>query len=374
MDYFIGDIIDNEPAEAGRLLCDGSSYNNAEYPVLAPLLVNQPGFDFTQTEVFGTQAIDGNGFACVFGRRDEFVAVGGARQTGSSLVVFERQNLTQVMGVYPGGFVYGLDVSPGGGLLAAAHSGSPFISVFYTGVWTEISGMPVLAGGGRGVNFNSDGSLLAVAHLNAPYFTLLDTSDWSIVAGTPTLGSNGNNALFIKNDEYIVFTTASAPGIEVYRVADWAKMSITGAPTSGIQDVVESPSGDIYFGDSGSVYRLDPTTWTTKQLSPFFSGGVDSIAMHPLGTFLLVTHSSSPYTSILNVHTETVLPTQTEAPSGGDGIAWARAGNEYAWTGGDISSKWFYMWPVDTPAVVGSFFVPLIPGKYPNYPVRIKAT
>ena len=73
-------------------------------------------------------------------------------------------------------------------LLAVAHGGSPFVTIYNTSDWSKVANPSTLpASTGRDTDFNSDGSLLAIAHNTSPYVTIYNTSDWSKVTNPSTL-------------------------------------------------------------------------------------------------------------------------------------------------------------------------------------------
>jgi len=77
-----------------------------------------------------------------------------------------------------------LAVSPDGALLAVGSSGSPFLTVYSTSTWTDISIPTPPSYYVQDVEFSSDGAYLAVAISGAsPYVIVYDTTDWSVVSG-----------------------------------------------------------------------------------------------------------------------------------------------------------------------------------------------
>ncbi len=87
---------------------------------------------------------------------------------------------------------YGCAFSPDGTLLAVAHVGSPYITIYNTSTWAKLANPSILPSNtAYGCAFSPDGTLLAVAHVGSPYITVYNTSTWATTPGflTPSAGS-----------------------------------------------------------------------------------------------------------------------------------------------------------------------------------------
>ena len=97
----------------------------------------------------------------------------------------------------------GCAFSPDGTLLAVAHSGSPYITIYNTSTWAKLANPSVLpSSNATGCAFSPDGTLLAVAHSGSPYITVYNTSTWATTPGF-SLASTGSKAVsFGHTDTY----------------------------------------------------------------------------------------------------------------------------------------------------------------------------
>ena len=67
----------------------------------------------------------------------------------------------------------GCAFSPDGSLLAVAHAGSPYITIYNTSTWAKLANPSALpSNNANGCAFSPDGTLLAVAHGVSPHITI----------------------------------------------------------------------------------------------------------------------------------------------------------------------------------------------------------
>ncbi len=98
---------------------------------------------------------------------------------------------------------YGCAFSPDGTLLAVAHSGGPYITVYNTSTWTKLANPSTLpSNAATGCAFSPDGTLLAVAHSSSPYLTVYNTSTWAETSAFSLLTSDARAVSFACTDAY----------------------------------------------------------------------------------------------------------------------------------------------------------------------------
>ena len=108
-----------------------------------------------------------------------------------------------------GGTGYGCSFSLDGKYLAAAHGGSPYITVYdVENGFTKLPALSALPGGGnergKGCSFSPDGKYLAVAHYNSPRITVCDVEDnFTKLPDLSALPDEGNGCSFSLDGKYL---------------------------------------------------------------------------------------------------------------------------------------------------------------------------
>ena len=98
---------------------------------------------------------------------------------------------------------FGCAFSPDDTLLAVAHAGSPYLTVYNTSTWAKLANPSVLpSSGATGCAFSPDGTLLAVAHNSPPYLTVYNMSPWAKLSALSSLTSDARAVSFACTDAY----------------------------------------------------------------------------------------------------------------------------------------------------------------------------
>ena len=140
--------------------------------------------------------------------------------------------------------------SPDGTLLAVAHGGSPYITIYNTSTWTKLANPSVLPSNtANGCAFSPDGTLLAVAHGGSPYITIYDTSTWATTPGFSISSADSRAVSFGHTDTYRIRGTVRdkdgnlvSRTIRVHRRSDGALVAQTvSAAMTGEYEVLVYP-------------------------------------------------------------------------------------------------------------------------------------
>lgn len=117
--------------------------------------------------------------------------------------------------------------SPDGTLLAVATDDTPFIRIFNTADWTQVSNPGTLpTGAAKGVSFSPDGTLLAVAHSTSPRVTIYNVPAWTKVANPGTLPTgDGKSVAFSGDGALLAVGHATSPFVTIYNVPAWTKVT-----------------------------------------------------------------------------------------------------------------------------------------------------
>jgi len=179
--------------------------------------------------------------------------------------------------------------SPDGSLLAVAHSGDNYITVFDTETWDTV-GSPSVAGRGWGCSFSPDGTLLAVAHSSGNYITVFDTSDWSTV-GSPSVAGRSRDCSFSPYGSLLAVAHYEGNRITVFDTSDWSTVGSPSVAGTG-RGCSFSPDGSLLavahsYGNYITVF--DTSNWSTVG-SPSVAGTGYGCSFSPDGSLLAVAH------------------------------------------------------------------------------------
>ncbi|MCE0759245.1 WD40 repeat domain-containing protein [Marinobacter sp. G11] len=195
----------------------------------------------------------------------------------------------------------GAAFSSDGSLLAVTCRSAPYLKVFNTGDWSEVTG-PGMSIAGKRCAFSPDGTQIAVSHWGDNNFTVLATSDWSTISGSASVPGNGNSCAFSPDGGLLAVTHYSSPYITVFNTSDWSKVSGIASVPGTAWDCAFSPDGAflaVCHSGSPRVTVYNTSDWTKVGVSglPFDGRGCD---FSPNGAWLAVAHWNSPYITVYN--------------------------------------------------------------------------
>ena len=265
-------------------------------------LVSVAGYEFSRD---GGTTWQNNIFSGLeFGTTYSFVTRIKETATGNASAVSEATDVTtedkplslvridDALDTTPAGIVRGVSFSPDGQYLAAAHSKSPYITIYKRDgdTFTKLPDPAELpAGGGNGTAFSSDGSYLAVVHDYAPHLTIYKRSGDTFTklatpAGLPVLKypstDGAYDVSFSPDDTYLAV---------VHKSGKTDKRYLT----------IFKRSGDTFTKlDDPDVVLTDP--------SEYGSGSGHSVAFNSDGRYLTVGYSeAADLSSYLTIYERT---------------------------------------------------------------------
>ncbi len=219
-------------------------------------------------------------------------------------------------------------------LLAAAHSTTPFVSIYETTGYTKLNNPPSLpAGNGRAVAFSADGSLLAVGCATTPFIkvynvtSITDPSTWTAVAGISALAGQVQDLTFSPDGTRLVIAHTNSPGFTILETSGWTVVSNPGTlPGTNGAGCAFNAAGTLMALLGGSGTRLiiystaDFTINYTPATQPTYTAGsgVTPLAFNPAGTILICCTTSSPPIKGYNVSdwSDITIPTYSGVSSG----------------------------------------------------------
>ncbi len=233
---------------------------------------------------------------------------------------------------------YGCAFSPDGALLAVAHGGSPYMTIYLTSDWSKLANPTTLpASTGYGCAFSPDGSLLAVAHGSSPYITIYNTNDWSKLANPAILPPiNAYCCAFSPDGGKLAVGHLDSPFLTIYNTSDWSKIANPATlPANSVWGCAWSPDGSkLAVAHTGTPFLTIYNTgnWS-KIANPATLPGTlgKDCAFSPDGTMLAVAHSGSPSVTIYHTSDWSKLANPATLPAGdGQACAWSADGSRLA--------------------------------------------
>lgn len=202
-------------------------------------------------------------------------------------------------------------------LLAAAHSTTPFVSIYETTGYTKLANPSALpAGNGRAVAFNLAGTLLAVGCATTPFIkvynvtSITDPSTWTAVSGISALAGQVNDLAFSPDGTRLVIAHSSSPGFTILETSGWTVVTNPSTlPGTNGAGCAFNVTGTLMALLGGSGTRLiiystsDFNTNYTPGTQPTYTagGGVTPLAFNPAGTVLICCTTGSPPVKGYNV-------------------------------------------------------------------------
>jgi WD40 repeat protein len=128
------------------------------------------------------------------------------------------------------GNTFSCSCSPSGNLVALAHDGFPYLSIYEMDRLNGVAELQSLISDGipndgYAVKFSPDGLYLAVGHDNAPYLTIYNTNTWEKLSGTPTANGRVRSIDWSPDSRFLAAVGNGSPYIAVYdRLNGWAPL------------------------------------------------------------------------------------------------------------------------------------------------------
>lgn len=255
--------------------------------------------------------------------------------------------------VLPKGVGHGTAFSPDGTMLAVAHAGSPFITIYRVNsdhTFTKLTNPDVLPTSvARGAAFSPDGTKLAVAWGVAPYITVYRVNSGGTFTklpdpDVPPEGVGLGVSFTPDGTKLAVMHGGLATGLTLYRVNTDGTLTKVASPDvslNGGNGLAFSPDGGkLAVAQSGSpyvmLYGVGETT-LTKLPNPDVlpSGAGQGVAFSPDGKKLAVAQTGTPFLALYRMDDDalTKLPNPDVLPTNnGNGIAFTPDGNTLAIT------------------------------------------
>lgn len=184
-----------------------------------------------------------------------------------------------------------------------------------------MSGVPVIPSAASDISWSPDGNWMFVIHGVTPYIVIIDLSDWSIVSIGPT-GLTGANvpgkSVFSPDGQLLSVALASRNYISVFDTASWDDApefkSVIGVPR-GISWSKDSDLVAVAIADSQGYQILSRGELSSAWYSPagvslptLSAGEGYSCRFSPDGKYLAIGTDTSPYLSIIDLSTWTLIP------------------------------------------------------------------
>lgn len=180
-----------------------------------PLLVEQPGKNI-------------HGLAFKPDGSELAMTLNGADASGSLLRIMDTETwqMKSDIPAIPSGIGYRIAYSPEGKYLALTQQYSPYVRVYDTETWSQLTLGGTLSYTGQGVSFSGDGKYLAVAQSGAPGVIVFNTRDWS-VADFPALPA-ALRVAFSGEGEILAVGLNTSPYLKVYASGSWEEQTFAG--------------------------------------------------------------------------------------------------------------------------------------------------
>lgn len=227
-----------------------------------------------------------------------------ACSAGDYLYIFDPDTLTIEYSGAPAA-VRGCEWSPDGAYLAISMLSSPYLIVYETDTWTQVTLADTPTSGCYDVSWTPDGAYLVAAYnVSSAAIYLIDTSDWSHVT-TPAPPFAGGGQSVAANNTHIAVIT---PVLRVLNISTLAWESFA-APTAGPSVKIDfSPDGAYLAMPSSSSF--DPYNYLRIIPAGSWASGVSYTAVLTSagvfakfsqdGDLLVAGQATAPYFRVLN--------------------------------------------------------------------------
>jgi WD40 repeat protein len=223
-------------------------------------------------------------------------------------------------------------------ILALAHEGSPYVSVYKWdgGFGTKYANPSTLPPGNlRGMDWHPEANAIALGGDSSPYINAyswdMDTGFGSKYSNPSTLPpSGGRGCSFSPDGNYLAFAHEQSPTVTVWNWSSGFGSKVSNPSTNidatSCDDVEFSPNGS-YIGIAGRGTQVQAYGWSngwggTRYLSAGCGGQINNVSWHPDSNVLAAAHFGNTGQSAF-AYSGSGFGSKYSDPSGQTNNAWA---------------------------------------------------